>query len=245
MKHRVFSFSAIDGFRKCPRQYHEERVLKLYPYVQSEEAKWGDYVHEKMEHAICCDEPLPHNVSQYQPLVDAVRVRRSTGWDVQCEATFEIHNDGTATLTDAEDVWWAPRNKMAGFIDLLMVSPDGREAVIVDWKTNKSAKYAKPEQVELYALAVMLALPTVETVSGCLLFVADNYRMVRQTYTRDDVQRLGHEWNLKVQQLQFAFINNNFPEAEYTPLCGWCQCQTCPNWERGQDFRAKRDRRKR
>ena len=71
-KHRVFSVTAIKQFEQCPRQYKEVRIEKLHPYEQSEEAQWGEYVHKCLEDAITQGEALPHNVSQYQPLIDAV-----------------------------------------------------------------------------------------------------------------------------------------------------------------------------
>lgn len=242
MAHKVYSFTAVTQYEFCPRQYHEMRVLKLHPYEQSEEAKWGEYVHKCLEDAINSGDPLPENVSQYQPLVTAVGRRRDAGWQIYTEQTFAIHNTGTGEITDAEDVWWSPKNLLAGNIDLLMVSPDGKHAVINDWKTNKSAKYAKPDQIALYALGVMLALPSVERVDGCLMFIVDGYKMVKSVFTRADIPRLMAEWKERTQRITLATVNNRFPEAQPTPLCGWCQCDTCPNWQQGQDFRNKRRR---
>lgn len=243
-KHRVFSFTAVKQFEQCPRQYKEVRIEKLHPYEQSEEAQWGEYVHKCLEDAITQGEALPHNVSQYQPLVDAVAQRRAAGWEVWCEKTFAIMNDDQAEFTDSEDTWWSPKNKLAGNIDLLMVSPDGKEAIINDWKTNKSAKYADPKQIDLYALGTLLAIPTLEKVTGCLMFICDEYKMVKSTYTRADIDRLLHEWNFKAQRIRLAIINNNFPEGAATPLCGWCPCSECPNWQQGQDFRERRKKRR-
>lgn len=244
MKHRVFSFTAVDNFEHCRRQYKAVRVDKKYPYEPSEEAKWGDYVHTCLEAAIRDGEPLPNNVAQYQPLVDAVRQRRAAGWQIRVEDTFVLHSDGSGEMSTADDIWCNVRNQLAGKIDLLMVSPDGKEAIIADWKTNKSSKYAKPKQMDLYALGVMAALHTVERVECSLIFIRDNYKMVKSRYTRADIDRLWKEWKLKTQTIQLALINDNFPESEYTPLCGWCPVDECPNWQRGQDYLLRRKKRK-
>lgn len=243
-KHRVFSFTAVKQFEKCPRQYKEVRIDKRYPYEQSDEARWGEYIHSCLENAITVGEKLPDNAAQYQPLVDAVNQRRLSGWEIWCEKTFAITNNGQAEFTDAEDTWWSPKYRLAGNIDLLMVSPDGKEAIINDWKTNKSAKYAEPQQIDLYALGTLLAVPTLEKVTGCLMFICDEYKMVKSTYTRADIPRLWDEWKFKTQRVMLAIMNNHFPEGAATPLCGWCPCADCPNWQQGQDFRERRKKRR-
>lgn len=244
-QHKVFSFTAVSQFEQCPLQYKVVRIDKLYPYQQTEEARWGEYVHKCLEEAIKYGTPLPDNVSQYQPLVDGVVARRDSGWAVFCEATFVIHNDDTAEFTAADDTWYNVRNKIAGNIDLLMVSPDGKHAVINDWKTNKSAKYAKQQQIDLYALGTLLAIPTLEKVEGCLMFVCDNYKLVRSTYTRTDIPRLLAEWTFKTNRVMLATLNNNFPPCDPTPLCGWCPHEPCENWQQGHDFRERRAKRRR
>lgn len=243
-KHRVFSFTALEQYEKCPRQYNEVRILKKYPYEQNEEAQWGEYVHKCLEAALRDGTPLPDNVSQYQFLIEAVNQRRAAGWSIECEKTFAMTHNGTSEFATGNDTWWNTRYQLAGNIDLLMVSPDQREAVIVDWKTNKSAKYAKPEQIELYALGVLAAVPTLEKVEGCLMFICDDYKMVRSTFVRADIDRLWARWKYKTQRVQFALINDNFPEGAPTPLCGWCPVSDCPNWQQGQDFRERRAKRK-
>lgn len=76
------------------------------------------------------------------------------------------------------------------------------------------------------------------------MFICDEYKMVKSTYTRADIDRLLHEWNFKAQRIRLAIINNNFPEGAATPLCGWCPCSECPNWQQGQDFRERRKKRR-
>lgn len=41
----VHSFSATKKFKQCRRIFHEDRVLRKYPFVQGESAKRGDAVH--------------------------------------------------------------------------------------------------------------------------------------------------------------------------------------------------------
>lgn len=246
-KHRVFSFSAIKDFEQCPKKYYDTRVLKLYPFEQSEEAKWGDYVHKCFEEHLMRGVPLPDNVSQYQPLMDAVHQRRAAGWRAVCELGFGVGmvNPHQAKLSSQPDIWWDKALDIAGYIDLLMLSPDRTQAVIVDWKTNKSSKYADVKQLELYAYGILRAIPTVQRVEGSLIFLNDNFKMAKTTVERSDMQRLQFYWFQKHAAINSAFAIEpelGFKPGEYTPLCGWCPCSDCDNWQQGQDFRAKRDK---
>lgn len=245
---KVFSFSAVDQFEKCALKYKVTRLERLYPNEQTPEAEWGEHVHAELEKAINTGTVLPSDVSQYQPLVDAVHERADKGWDLMTECLFAIHHDGTASITldpdEASAAWQDTANLLAGYIDLLMVAPDSSEAVIVDWKTNKSSRYANTQQLDLYALGVMLANPTVERITGCLMFICDNYKMVKSHYTRADIPKLLNVWRDKTRRIQLAIINDNFPPCEPTPLCGWCPHEPCDNWQQGQDFRLRRKGRK-
>lgn len=245
MAHRVLSYTAIKQYEKCPRQFKEVRIDKRYPYEQNEEAKWGEYVHKQIENAIVLDADLPTNVSQYAPLIDAVKASGAAGWRVWCETTFAITQDGKGLYPPpSEFVWANPAYSIAGNIDLLMVSPDNKTAIIADWKTNKSSKYAEPEQLELYALGVMLSEPQVEFVSCSLIFLCDGYKLVKSSYTRGDIGWLMDKWKFKAAAVQTAIDTGHFPEGEATPLCGWCPCVECDNWQQGQDFRERKAKRR-
>ena len=245
MASKVYSFSSVDAFEFCAKRYYHERVAKDVERVQTPEAAWGEMVHKAFEIAITESLPMPQELLQYQPLVDAVGRQKAAGWHVACEQSFVIRNNGSAEMTDAEDIWYNPRNLLAGSIDLLMVSPDGKSAIINDWKTNKTSKYAKPEQMELYALATLLAYPDVERVDCCLMFIVDNFSLVKSSFVRDNIANLLEKWKRKTQTIMLATINNNFPAAKPSPLCGWCPVTSCDNYEQGAEFRERKERRAR
>lgn len=232
--------SAIKEFKQCPRKYHECRVLKLHPFEQTEEAKWGDYVHKCMEDAIMLGEALPDNVSQYRPLVAAVRLAQQNGWQVWCEIDMGVRPDGSA-LGWERSIWWDQSFLIGGKADLIMVKDD--EARVFDWKTG-SSKYPDQKQVDLYALGVMALFPNVQRVLSVLMFLKDDYKMVQRRYTRADIAPLLTEWAMEVDKIKRAEQANHWPEGEYTPLCGWCPCSECPNWQIGQDARARKKKRR-
>lgn len=232
----ALSPTAIERFQHCRRQYYEINILKLHPYEQSEEAKWGDYVHKGIEEAVLHKKPLPDNLIQYQPLVDAIHQAQADGWAILCEQTFGIKRNSEVSLND-NSIWWTPSYILGGKADLIMVKD--KHARVVDWKTGNS-KYPKMEQLELYCLAVLLLYPDVERVSGALIFVSDGCKLFEATYTRADVTRLFQTWQMKVGDVVAAEVTEYFPERSYSPLCGWCPCSDCPNWQLGQDYRKNR-----
>ena len=43
---RAWSFSALDDFKNCPKAYYEKRIAKSVSETESEEMRWGNFVHK-------------------------------------------------------------------------------------------------------------------------------------------------------------------------------------------------------
>ena len=64
------SFTAIKAFEQCPQRFYQERVLKKFPYEQSEEAKRGDMIHKAFENFIKDGTPLPDYAEPFRDWVE-------------------------------------------------------------------------------------------------------------------------------------------------------------------------------
>lgn len=234
---KPLSFSAVSSYNKCPKQYADVRLNKIYPYVQSPEAARGDAIHSALRAAISDGHALPEDMVHYQPLIDTLS---ETGMQTLCEAGFAINKDKSASLTSDKSRWWDDNVYFAGDIDLLLLSKDRSRAKIVDWKSNKTSRYADIDQLELYSLAVLLAFPACQRVDAALIFLEAGFEVLPQVYTRDCLPEVWGKWISRWDKVNKAIGSGSFPHAEYTPLCGWCPCTDCPNYERGQEYRRKR-----
>ena len=62
----------------------------------------------------------------------------------------------------AKNVWWR------GIADLVVINGD--KALLIDYKTGKSAQYADTHQLQLLSLALFAHFDQLETINGGLLF---------------------------------------------------------------------------
>ena len=62
-----WSHSALKDFEGCARRYHEVKVLKKYPFQETDATRYGVQVHEAIEHYIKDGTPIPPQYAQFQP----------------------------------------------------------------------------------------------------------------------------------------------------------------------------------
>jgi RecB family exonuclease len=67
----AYSYSAIKAFKNCQRQYYETRILKNWPFPETEAIMYGKDVHKALEDYIGENKPLgPH--TRFQPIADSI-----------------------------------------------------------------------------------------------------------------------------------------------------------------------------
>jgi len=72
MKNPAWSHSSLKDFEGCQRRYHEVKVLKKYPFQETEATRYGNQVHKAIEDYIRDKKPIPPEYAQFQPVVDAM-----------------------------------------------------------------------------------------------------------------------------------------------------------------------------
>jgi hypothetical protein len=72
MKKPAWSHSALKDFEGCQRRYQEIKVLKNYPFTETEATRYGNQVHEALELYIRDGKPIPPEYAQFQAVVDAM-----------------------------------------------------------------------------------------------------------------------------------------------------------------------------
>ena len=72
-EHKIrFSHSSLKDYEGCARRYHEVKVLRKYPFQETDATRYGTEVHAAIENYIKDGTPIPDMYSQFQPVVDAV-----------------------------------------------------------------------------------------------------------------------------------------------------------------------------
>jgi len=212
-----WSFSRIKAFEQCPKQFYHEKILKQYPVQETEAMRYGTDFHKACEDFIGEGKPIPEKYSYIQSTLD--KFASMEGKKI-CELKMGLTVDLEACTFFADDVWFR------GIADLLIVNGD--TAMVVDYKTGKSSKYADTGQLELMALALFKHFPQVTKVKAGLLFVVCK-DLVKATYEVERSPKLWEKWLGKYARMEKA-AELNVWKPQPSGLCRrHCNVVECPH----------------
>jgi CRISPR/Cas system-associated exonuclease Cas4 (RecB family) len=210
-----WSHSALKDYEGCPRRYHEVKVLKQYPFPETEAIRYGKELHSAAEFYIKDDKPLPPQFEFVKDMLDALKAKPGRKL---CEHEMGVTADLRPCGFMAEDVW------VRGIADLLIIDDDNLTARVVDYKTGNN-KYPDREQLRLMALMVFVHFPHIRKVSGGLLFVVKN-DLVKASFLRGEAEEYWWDYRTRVARIEKAHESGVW-NPKPTPLCGWCVVKTC------------------
>ena len=122
-----WSHSGLKDYEGCARRYHEVKVLKNYPFTDTQATIYGKEVHKAFEDYIKDGTELPEYLLEHKPLLDSLNAK--TGRKL-AEHEMGIKEDLSPCKFMDEDVW------VRGIADLLIVDDDGLKAWVFDYKTG-------------------------------------------------------------------------------------------------------------
>lgn len=215
-----WSFSKMQTYETCPRQYEAKYVTKSVKYVQNDSAVWGDYVHKCLENYIRNGTPLPSNVAMYQKFADALRARWPRA-HIIAERALALNSYLMETGYYDGDVWVRAK------IDVTIL--EGNEAAVFDWKTGKVKE--DPKQLMFYALLVFCLYPDVQRVRSAFVWLKDNFMSPPATFHRSQFDQMLAMWTGKYDNLVEAHKLGVFPPKPSGLCKGWCEVTTCEHWE--------------
>lgn len=213
------SYTSLKQFDNCPRQYHEVRVLKKYPFVKTAESEFGDRAHKALE--LCGRDgiPLPDEFKNYQWVIDDI-VRRLPG-TVTYEHEFSLSASGSVVPHRAwNQKYWT------GKADVLAINGD--HAIVIDWKTG-SSRYPDPDQLEMMGMFTLMQFPQINRVSGMLLFLQDGTAETAEV-SRSTFSVISGKFYTSAKNIEFAQDSGKWPMNK-TGLCPYCPVTDCPNWK--------------
>jgi hypothetical protein len=212
-----WSYSSLKLFQQCPKKYYHLKIAKDVAQQETTATNYGKEVHKAAEDYI--SKGIPVN-PKYKYMVPILESLENIDGDKYCEMELGIgRRDGKyySCEFDAEDYWWH------GIVDLLIVNGD--TAYMVDYKTNKNARFADLKQLDYMASAVFLKFPKVLEIKSALVFVVSG-EFVQKIHTRA----------FYLAYLESAMLDLNRLEAATTsgvwnpvsgPLCKFCPVKDC------------------
>ena len=215
-KPKCHSYSSLKNFETCPRQYHAIRVLKLYPYVESEEQRYGNRLHKAAEEYVRDGVALEPEFAFIKSLLDELSNKAG-----EKQAEYELCVDAKLGPRG----WWDSMGYLRAKVDLAVLQPERRHAFVVDYKTGKD-KYIDTDQLDICALLLFQHYDWLDVVSGGLLYVAAN-TFHRHTTLRVDADRLWQKYRERIAKIDGAFATDVW-NPKQSGLCKkHCPVDTC------------------
>ena len=206
----AWTYSQLEKFETCPRQFYHVRVKRDVVEPPTEATLWGGRVHEAMEYRIKDGTALPDGMTQWEGL--ATKIANMAG-EKFCEVEMAL--DENFQPAPWGQAW------TRGIADLLIVNGD--KAVNLDYKTGKRKL---THQLMLYAGYTFAIYPKVNTVVTGFVWMRDK-KIDKETFTRDQVPIIWQTFIPKVRKLESAYERDAWP-ARPSGLCkGWCPVKTC------------------
>ncbi len=215
MKKPAWSHSSLKDFEGCQRRYHEVKVLKKYPFQETEATRYGNMVHEALELYVRDGKPIPPEYSQFKDVVDSLL--KKPGRKL---AEYEMALTNDLKVVD----WKDPNVWVRGIADLLIVDDDNLTAWVVDYKTGND-KYPDRDQLVLMSIMVFEHFPHIRKVNSALLFIVKN-SMVKMQMMRDAKHAAWWRYRERTARLEQCFETDVW-NPNQTPLCKWCQVTGC------------------
>ena len=191
-----WSFSRIKAFEQCPKQFYHEKILKEYPFKETDATLYGTAFHNMAEDFVGRDVPVPEKFAFARNVLTSLKNKPG---QKLCEKKLGVTENLEPGGFYSPEVWFR------GIADLIIL--DDELAWGVDYKTGKSARYADTGQLELMALSVFAHYPKVKKIRAGLLFVVSK-DLVKDTYQDYDSGSLWRKWVGKHQQMQIAADND-------------------------------------
>jgi hypothetical protein len=210
-----WSHSSLKDFEGCARRYHEVKVLKKYPFQETEQIKYGKELHLAAENYVRDGTPVPEQFAFMVPVLEALMSKPGRKLP---EHEMALTENLRPCEFNSADVW------VRGIADLLIIDDDNLTAWVVDYKTGNN-KYPDTDQLALMSLMVFAHFPHIRQVNSALLFVVKE-SMVKYKMSVDEVAANWQRYRERVAKLAACFDHNVWNPTQ-TPLCNWCPVKGC------------------
>lgn len=205
---RVQSFSSMNTYFTCPRQYALTYVTPVIPYTETDATRYGTEVHLALEEYCRDGKPMSDNHKRFKPYGDKIVALPGNKF---YEQQMALDKNLQPVAFDSSDGW------VRGIIDVLVVNGD--RALVNDWKTGK----VKPDsdQLKLFAGFVMHHYPAVNTVKTVYSWIVHNKTTV-ETYQRGDLPEIWNHFAVKMAKIEASYEKDRWM-PKTSGLCnGYC-----------------------
>ena len=211
----TWSYSSLSLFQQCPHKYYRLRVVKDIVEPPTEHLNFGLDVHKVCEDYISKDVPIPEKYSYIQQPLDSLKKMEG---EKLCEYKMGLTRDLEPCGFFDKNVWWR------GVADLIILQ--GEKAMVVDYKTGKSSRYADTKQLDILSLAAFKHFPQVQHVKGGLLFLVAG-DLIKAQYSQGDASNNWVQWLGETARLESSHHTGVWNKKPNFTCNGWCPVADC------------------
>lgn len=210
-----FTFSQLDAFETCPKKFHAYNVERSVKDDDTSNLDWGNAVHDAMKKYMLKGVPLAGPMSPFMKWAE--KVKNGQGQQL-VEQKLAIDKNLSPCGYNAQGWWYR------GIVDYTRIL--NLAAFAVDWKTGKK-KNNPTIQLALMALLLFQHYPKLEQVHTWFAWL-DADDKTAQVFNRGDMQTVLQDVLPRVDKLEWAFKNHDFPPKRGFLCKNWCGVVSCP-----------------
>ena len=235
----------MDTFDKCPKKYHyryieklridkpawnftefgscAHLILELFHKRVSRDTNPDEYskiMSKCFREAVCDKQFDPTILRSYVWSPDGDKEGFEYLKEISQDYLFLMKEKGLPNVVGVEigyDFELAKGINVRGYIDRIDKISDTHYKV-VDYKTSKSARYLKPFQLLVYALAIKRMHPEVEEVSGSFMLLKHGFREIDYSFGTMDIE---NTFNSIIKTAGLIRGAKSWPKKP-TRLCDYC-----------------------
>jgi CRISPR/Cas system-associated exonuclease Cas4 (RecB family) len=179
----------------------------------SEATRYGERIHESLEHRLVNNKPLTDETKRFEVVCNTIE-KMADGGELHAERQLCLSENLTPTG------WWDGDAWLRSILDVLILHED--TAIVIDWKTGKR----RPDftQLELFALQVFKHFPEIKSVKSSFVWLKD-LSMDSETYYHDQTNLLWADMLARIERIQQSKEHENWP-AKPSGLCRYCPAQS-------------------
>lgn len=213
----AWSYSSLSDYELCPHKWAEVRYFKRVPYVQNVQAAAGDSDHKSFENFILGKRPLPTRLESWTNKLDPLRKAKAVKHP---ELELAINRDLKPVG------WWAPGAWGRAKLDLFMVVPKRREALLFDWKFGKWKANSRFMQLHIAAWMLQLHVPKLRRTTAALVW-AQHKSIETVNYSAETMGNYQRAILERVGAMERAVEREDFPPKENFLCRKHCPVKSC------------------
>lgn len=211
-----WSYSKLKNFETCPKRSWHLDHAKDIKEEESEQLIYGNMVHKVLANAVSGEEQLPNHFKHLQPLVDKITAGGNA--KILVEQQLAITKDFGPTDWFGNDAWYR------GIADVIKIV--GPVAAVLDYKTGKIIEDGV--QLALMAQCVFAHHPDIQKIRTEFVWLKED-AVTRADFDRNDMAGVWAGVLPRVQLLEDAHKNANFPPKPGYLCRKWCPVDACPH----------------